>query len=78
MRRCLVVADAFYEWSECDRQPYAIGMADGGLMRFGGLRQTWRLPDGEAMQTATNITTDANATMAAFHHRIPVILTEAQ
>ena len=30
------------------------------------------------MQTATIITTDANATMAAFHHRMPVILTEAQ
>jgi putative SOS response-associated peptidase YedK len=77
-RRCLVVADGFYEWRESDRQPYAIGMADGGLMTFGGLWQTWRSPDGEAMQTATIITTDANATMAAFHHRMPVILTEAQ
>ncbi len=77
-RRCLVIADGFYEWRESDRQPYAVGMADGGLMAMGGLWQSWTSPAGERLQTATMITTDANATMAAFHHRMPVILTEAQ
>jgi putative SOS response-associated peptidase YedK len=77
-RRCLVVVDGFYEWRESDRQPYAIGMADGGLMTLAGLWETWRSPEGETRQTATIITTDANATMAAFHHRMPAILTAAQ
>jgi hypothetical protein len=36
-RRCLMVADGFYEWRESDRQPYAVGMADGGLMACAGL-----------------------------------------
>lgn len=77
-RRCLLVVDGFYEWRESDRQPYAVGMADGGLMTCGGLWQPWTSPAGETLQTATMITTDANATMATFHHRMPVILTEAQ
>ncbi len=77
-RRCLIVVDGFYEWRESDRQPYAIGMADCGLMTFGGLWQPWTSPADETIQTATIITTEANATMAQFHHRMPVILTEAQ
>lgn len=76
--RCLIVVDGFYEWRESDRQPYAVGMADGGLMTFGGLWQPWTSPDGETIQTATIITTETNASMARFHHRMPVILTEAQ
>ncbi len=74
----LIVADGFYEWRESDRQPYAIGTADVGLRTLGSLWQAWTSPEGEAIQTATIITTDANATMAQFHHRMPVILTEAQ
>lgn len=77
-RRCLVVADGFYEWRESDRQPYAISMADGRLMAMAGLWETWRSPEGEMIPSTTVITTDANATMARFHHRMPVILTEAQ
>jgi putative SOS response-associated peptidase YedK len=72
-----VVSDGFYEWRESDRQPYAVGMADGGLMAMGGLWQTWTSPEGERMQTATIITTEANAVMAELHHRMPVILTDA-
>lgn len=77
-RRCLVVADGFYEWRESDRQPYAVGMADGRLMAMAGLWDSWRSPAGETIPSTTVITTDANATMATFHHRMPVILTPAQ
>lgn len=77
-RRCLVVVDGFYEWRESDRQPYAVGMVGGGLMAMGGLWETWVAPGGERMRTVTVITTEANAEMAVFHHRMPVILTEDQ
>jgi putative SOS response-associated peptidase YedK len=76
-RRCLMVADGFYEWRESDRQPYAVGMADGGLMACAGLWERWQSPEGEAIDTATMITTDADATMAKFHHRMPAVLPEA-
>ena len=77
-RRCLIIADGFYEWRESDRQAYAVGMADGGLMVMAGLWENWVSPAGEKIDSTTMITTEANATMAAFHHRMPAILTEDQ
>lgn len=77
-RRCLIIADGFYEWRESDRQPYAVGMADGGLMVMAGLWENWVSSAGEKIDSTTMITTDANAEMAKFHHRMPVILTEDQ
>ena len=75
-RRCLVPADAFYERkAEPDgKQPYAIARTDGTPMAFAGLWEGWRYPDGEALRTFTIITTAANATMAALHERMPMIL----
>ena len=75
-RRCLVPADAFYEWkAEADgKQPYAIARTDGAPMAFAGLWEGWRGPDGEILRTFAILTTDANATMAALHERMPVIL----
>jgi putative SOS response-associated peptidase YedK len=75
-RRCLVPADAFYEWRttpDC-KQPYAIARQDGAPLAFAGLWEGWRGPDGETLRTFAILTTAANATMQQLHARMPVIL----
>ena len=78
-RRCLVPADAFYEWraTEGGKQPYAIARQDGEPMAFAGLWDGWRGPDGEVVRSFAIVTTAANATMASVHDRMPVILKPA-
>lgn len=75
-RRCLVPADAFYEWRTMPdgKQPYAIARADGQMLAFAGLWESWRAPDGEVVRSFAILTTAANATMRALHDRMPVIL----
>jgi putative SOS response-associated peptidase YedK len=75
-RRCLVPADAFYEWKIVDggKQPYAIARTDDQPMAFAGLWEGFRWPDGTIARTFTIITTNANATMAELHDRMPVIV----
>jgi putative SOS response-associated peptidase YedK len=78
-RRCLVPADAFYEWRNGPggKQPYAIARQDGQPMAFAGLWEGCRLPDGSVLRSFTVITTVANADLAALHQRMPVILEPA-
>lgn len=75
-RRCLVPAEAFYEWKavEGGKQPYAAARADGQIMAFAGLWGGFRWPDGGVLRTFAIITTNANAEMARIHERMPVIL----
>jgi putative SOS response-associated peptidase YedK len=77
-RRCLIPADAFYEWQKIDaktKQPFAIGMKDGSPYAFAGLWERWRDPaTKEPLETFTVITTDANELLEAMHDRMPVIL----
>jgi putative SOS response-associated peptidase YedK len=75
-RRCLVPADAFYEWkkTETGNQPYAIARQDGAPMFFAGLWDGWRGPDGQVIRSYAIITCPANETMAPIHDRMPVIL----
>jgi putative SOS response-associated peptidase YedK len=75
-RRCLVPADAFYEWKPVQggKQPYAIARRDGQPMAFAGLWEGFRWPDGTVLRTFTLITTEANAMMAELHGRMPDIL----
>jgi putative SOS response-associated peptidase YedK len=76
-QRCLVVTEGFYEWRKSDRQPFAIGMADAGLMTMAGLWDEWRDPTSrETMHSCTIITTEPNELMATLHDRMPVILAE--
>jgi putative SOS response-associated peptidase YedK len=78
-RRCLVPADAFYEWKTMPdgKQPYAIARQDGAPLAFAGLWEGWRDSAGETLRTFTILTTAANADMAPLHHRMPVILEPA-
>jgi putative SOS response-associated peptidase YedK len=75
-RRCLVPADAFYEWRALadGKQPYAIARSDGAPVTFAGIWEGWRAPDGEVVRTFAILTTSANGTMAQLHDRMPVIL----
>ena len=72
-RRCLVPADAFYEWKS-GKQPYAIARQDGMPVTFAGIWEGWRAPDGEVLRTFAILTTSANGTGSQLHERIPVIL----
>ena len=74
-RRCIIPADAFYEWR--DKRPYAFARKDGDPMAFAGLWEVWRdpdRPDGEPLRTCVIITTEANEVVAPIHHRMPVVL----
>ncbi len=75
-RRCLVPADAFYEWraQQDGKQPFAIARQDGAPLAFAGVWEGWRSPDGEAVRSYAILTTSANGTMARLHERMPVIL----
>jgi putative SOS response-associated peptidase YedK len=77
-RRALLLADGFYEWlaSEDRRQPrvpFRFTLADGAPFAFAGLWTPATL-DGEHIESATILTTTANAVVAAVHDRMPVIL----
>jgi putative SOS response-associated peptidase YedK len=75
-RRCIVPADAFYEWKpvEGGKQPYAIARQDGQPMAFAGLWEGFKWPDGTVLRTFTIITTYANEVVGELHDRMPVIL----
>jgi putative SOS response-associated peptidase YedK len=78
-RRCLIPADAFYEWQRRPegRLPYAIRRRDGQPMAFAGLWEVWRdpqQPGAEALRTCTIVTAAADEAMAAIHPRFPVVL----
>src|SRR5262245_25857205 len=73
-RRCLVVADGYYEWRKADKQPFAVALGNRSLMTFAGLWDSWRAPDGSTIKSFTVITTRANALVATIHDRMPVIL----
>ena len=75
-RRCLVVADGFYEWLKVgkDRVPMRVSLSSGEPFAFAGLWETWRSPDGQPVASCTIITTTPNAVMEPVHNRMPVIL----
>ena len=75
-RRCLVLADGFYEWQRVGtgRKPMRIVMKSGEPFAFAGLWDSWRDPGGEAIQSCTIITTEPNELLSPIHDRMPVIL----
>lgn len=76
-RRCIVLADGFYEWrKEGDvKTPHFISLASGDPFALAGLWENWTAKEsGETLQTTTLITTAANDFMTPLHHRMPVIL----
>ena len=81
-RRCIVPAEAFYEWvgPKGARQPLSIQRADGKFLSMAGLFNYWRAkePEGPPVATFTIVTTMPNQWMARIHNRMPVILQDSQ
>ena len=76
-RRCLVPADAFYEWQRIDpknKRPFAFAMKSGEPFAFAGLWDRWQGKDNETLETFTILTTDPNELMEPVHNRMPVIV----
>lgn len=77
-RRCLILADGFYEWQagagQKTKTPHFIFMKSRQLFALAGLWEDWQAPDGSQMKTCTIITTQPNDVVAPIHKRMPVIL----
>ncbi|MBE7435121.1 MAG: SOS response-associated peptidase [Anaerolineales bacterium] len=76
-KRCLILADGFYEWKSPGgaktKIPFFIHMKDRKPFAFAGLWDEWQSPDG-SLRTCTIITTEPNELMSSLHNRMPVIL----
>src|SRR5262249_3704706 len=91
-RRCIIPADAFYEWkprrdtterARTPRTPYVVRRRDGEPLAFAGLWEIWRDPDvaddndpDAWLRTCAIVTTRANDLLAPIHDRMPVVLAE--
>jgi putative SOS response-associated peptidase YedK len=75
-RRCLVPADAFYEWrrTSAGKQPFCFEIHDGELFAFAGLWDGWREPSGQWIRSCSILTTTPNSVTSPVHDRMPVIL----
>ena len=75
-RRCLIVADGFYEWQTVGkrRQPMYIHLRDGRPFAFAGLWESWEGADHSALESCTILTTAANELVRPIHDRMPVIV----
>lgn len=82
-RRCLVLADGFYEWrpahnSRHKKQPYLVRRVDLQPFAIAGLWDHWQSQTGDKLQTCVLLTTTANPLMVPIHSRMPVILLESE
>jgi putative SOS response-associated peptidase YedK len=76
-RRCLVLADGYYEWQRSGalKQPHYIRLASGEPFAMAGLWERWRDPQsGSPLESCTIVTTTPAASIAHLHDRMPVIL----
>ncbi len=79
-RRCLILADGFYEWkrdhNDKPLQAYFIERMDGKPFAMAGIWDTWISPDGEVIDGVAIVTTEANAEIVPIHDRMPVVLAQ--
>jgi putative SOS response-associated peptidase YedK len=75
-RRCLIVADGFFEWKHAGKikEPFYVQLRNGAVFGFAGLWESWKSPDGNIVESCTVITTPANKLIRGIHDRMPVIL----
>jgi len=75
-RRCLILADGFYEWKRMNggKQPYYIHMKEGRPFALAGLWESWKDDGGPEIRSCTILTTKPNALAGEIHDRMPVIL----
>ena len=77
-RRCLVLADGFFEWRKEGKKkiPMYIFLKSREPFAFAGIWETWKALDGATVRSCAIVTTKPNAFMEQIHHRMPVILSE--
>ena len=77
-KRCLILADGFYEWKVQPgtkvKVPHFIHMKDRKPFAFAGLWDEWHSSDGSQIRSCTIVTTEPNELISPFHNRMPVIL----
>src|SRR6266851_6872236 len=74
-KRCLVVADGFYEWRKENgsKTPMYITLKNGAPFAFAGLWDQWKNPEGQQVRSCTIITTEPNDVLVPIHNRMPEI-----
>ena len=75
-RRCIIPASGFFEWDHSGkaRIPHYITMKDSSPLAFAGIWDSWKSPEGEAVESCSILTTTSNTLVATLHDRMPVIL----
>lgn len=76
-KRCLIVADSFYEWKRIDHKnkiPMRIKLKSNELFAMAGLWESWKSPEGKSIYSCSVITTNPNELVQDIHDRMPVIL----
>jgi putative SOS response-associated peptidase YedK len=78
-RRCLILADGFYEWQKSDSKsapkvPFFFQLSNRSPFAFAGIWETWRTPEGGDLRSCSIITCRPNSLVAQAHNRMPVIL----
>lgn len=78
-RRCLAIADGFYEWKKTPtgKVPHHIRLSSREVFTIAGLWESWEDPEGKPLRTFTLITTTPNELMAPIHDRMPAIIAPA-
>jgi putative SOS response-associated peptidase YedK len=79
-RRCLIPADAFYEWQQIGRikKPLRFSLKSSEPFGLAGLYETWISPEQKPVNTCTIITTEPNDLLRPIHDRMPVIVPKEQ
>ena len=75
-RRCLLPADAFYEWAQRGdfREPHRLALPGGGLFAFAGVWERWRAHDHALLESWAIVTAPASPGLRALHDRMPLVL----
>jgi putative SOS response-associated peptidase YedK len=75
-RRCLIPANAFYEWKNTPdgKRPHAIAFEGFPLFAMGGIWETWSSEEGESREGACVVTTRATSRLTELHDRMPVLI----
>ncbi len=75
-RRCLILADGFYEWNRHSygKNPLYFHLPNQELFAFASLWESWQNSEGKTINSATIINTSAQGVMEEIHPRMPVIL----
>lgn len=79
-RRCLILADGFFEWhaeeKSAQKTPYLFKLKNDAPFTFAGLYEHWQAPEGGELHTCTILTCPPNDLVKDYHNRMPVMLGE--